>query len=363
MAIITNRVTKGAPLTFAELDDNFANLNGESVKTMVYDAPNLVLTKGDDTTIQLDLRGLVTYESLESNDDIGPGAFQVAIGNHTHVVEDITDFAEGVIFTGDGRYLLEGNNLSDLTNLEDARANLGLGNVNNTSDADKPISDAVQAALDAGAGGEVVPLVGGGVIPINALVKQIRDSGEYTMVNASSVDAETMILVELPELFKGQTPKITADGTNVFRTSLGTDNVIQFEGATLIELVSDGSNEWFLFELAANGVDGENASNFVTSVAGRQGAVVLTSTDVGLANVDNTSDSDKPVSNAVESSINVINASINDNTTSIGNIAASINNVDNTSDIDKPISELTQSSIANLQEQIDFNFALASAGI
>lgn len=38
------------------------------------------------------------------------------------------------------------------------------------------------------------------------------------------------------------------------------------------------------------------ASGDVTSVAGRVGAVALTKTDVGLANVDNTSDATKPVS-------------------------------------------------------------------
>jgi hypothetical protein len=40
------------------------------------------------------------------------------------------------------------NNLSDLTSVVVARSNLNLGNVDNTSDADKPISTAQQTALD-----------------------------------------------------------------------------------------------------------------------------------------------------------------------------------------------------------------------
>lgn len=41
-----------------------------------------------------------------------------------------------------------------------------------------------------------------------------------------------------------------------------------------------------------------NPSAPVTSVAGKTGAVTLTKTDVGLSNVDNTSDANKPVSTA-----------------------------------------------------------------
>ncbi|QQS20301.1 hypothetical protein IPL85_02535 [Candidatus Saccharibacteria bacterium] len=42
----------------------------------------------------------------------------------------------------------------------------------------------------------------------------------------------------------------------------------------------------------------------VTTVAGRTGDVVLTKTDVGLANVDNTSDASKPVSSATQTALN-----------------------------------------------------------
>lgn len=48
-------------------------------------------------------------------------------------------------------------------------------------------------------------------------------------------------------------------------------------------------------------VDNNNA---VTSVAGRTGAVMLSKTDVGLANVDNTSDANKPVSTATQTALN-----------------------------------------------------------
>lgn len=42
----------------------------------------------------------------------------------------------------------------------------------------------------------------------------------------------------------------------------------------------------------------------VTSVAGRTGAITLTNADVGLANVDNTTDANKPISNATQTALN-----------------------------------------------------------
>lgn len=47
-----------------------------------------------------------------------------------------------------GDYLVRFHNLSDLTNSQLARGNIGLGHVDDTSDLNKPISAAMQAALD-----------------------------------------------------------------------------------------------------------------------------------------------------------------------------------------------------------------------
>ena len=48
----------------------------------------------------------------------------------------------------------------------------------------------------------------------------------------------------------------------------------------------------------------EVPADLIQSVAGRQGEVVLTKSDVGLSNVDNTSDANKPISSATQTALN-----------------------------------------------------------
>lgn len=97
-----------------------------------------------------------------------------------------------------------------------------------------------------------------------------------------------------------------------------------------------------------NGVDTwanlPSPSSTVASVAGKTGVVTLTKTDVGLENVDNTADADKPISAAQQ----VVNDTFSSQIASLsetGGVTAEtigLGNVDNTHDIDKPISSATQ---------------------
>jgi len=53
------------------------------------------------------------------------------------------------------------------------------------------------------------------------------------------------------------------------------------------------------------GIESGAQVNTVTSVAGKIGAVALVKSDVGLSNVDNTSDANKPVSSATQTALNL----------------------------------------------------------
>ena len=81
----------------------------------------------------------------------------------------------------------------------------------------------------------------------------------------------------------------------------------------------------------------------VISINGRQGEIHLDKVDVGLSNVDNTSDNDKPLSSAIKKELKEHYEATNPHHITPQQIG--LGNVENTSDIDKPISRLTQTAL------------------
>lgn len=104
-----------------------------------------------------------------------------------------------------------------------------------------------------------------------------------------------------------------------------------------------------------------------------QGYYEITPGKIGLGNVDNTSDADKPVSKAQAEAHDALNAKINKNTSAITNLSETLtahttnvanphnvtkaqlglSNVDNTADIDKPISTAQAAAIQALQTNLN----------
>jgi|SRR5690625_2448630 len=99
----------------------------------------------------------------------------------------------------------------------------------------------------------------------------------------------------------------------------------------------------------------------VTSVNGKTGSVTLSKSDIGLSNVDNTSDSNKPISNATQSALSDkanqsdLQSHSNDvsNPHEVTKSQVGLGNVDNTSDANKPISDATQSALNSKADQSD----------
>ncbi|MEI8205151.1 MAG: hypothetical protein WCH34_19195, partial [Bacteroidota bacterium] len=95
-------------------------------------------------TFPTELGGIVFDGSVSKTVSIQPGSIAASklVGTDITVVGTITSG----IWNGSVIDIAHGG--TNAANITDARINLGLGNVNNTSDLNKPISTATQAALD-----------------------------------------------------------------------------------------------------------------------------------------------------------------------------------------------------------------------
>jgi hypothetical protein len=130
------------------------------------------------------------------------------------------------------------------------KAAVGLGNVDNTSDANKPVSTATQTSLDA---------------KTNKLITTNRQTASYTLVLSdadklvemnvgsannltvplnSSVAFSTGTQILLAQYGAGQTTVVATSGVTIRSNGAKLKLNAQYSGATLVKI---GENEWYLF--------------------------------------------------------------------------------------------------------------------
>lgn len=165
-----------------------------------------------------------------------------------------------------------------------SKTDVGLANVDNTSDLNKPVSTATQNALNAKlntseVGSTVASLVGGKV-PLSQINDSIIGQVEYMGVWNAATNSPTL-------------PATPTEKGHYYVTSV----------AGTFQSISYAVGDWII----SNGVSWDKVDNTdaVSSVAGKTGAVSLVKADVGLSNVDNTSDAAKPVSTATQTALNL----------------------------------------------------------
>ena len=173
------------------------------------------------------------------------------------------------------------------------KAAVGLANVDNTSDANKPISTATQTALNAKAPTSRsittgTGLTGGGDLSADRTLQV--NFGTTTGTVAQGDDGRITGAEQTAN-------KGTANGYAGLNSSTVVPTGQLGSGTANNTTFLRGDNTW--------------SAAPVTSVASKTGAVTLAKADVGLANVDNTSDTNKPVSTAqqtaLDGKVNVIN--------------------------------------------------------
>lgn len=161
---------------------------------------------------------------------------------------------------------------------------IGLGNVDNTSDVNKPISNATSSALS----GKASTSHNHNASDINA--GTLNASRLPTAIDATKIANGSVSNTEFQYL----------DGvTSAIQTQI--DGKVATDGAKVLTDVNFTSAK----DTKLSGIATGAQVNTVTSVASKTGAVTLAKADVGLGNVDNTSDANKPVSTAQQTALNL----------------------------------------------------------
>ena len=105
------------------------------------------------------------------------------------------------------------------------------------------------------------------------------------------------------------------------------------------QLVSGNPHGVTKSDVGLGNVDNTSDTDKPVSSAQQAALDALTKSDVGLGNVDNTSDTDKPVSTAQATAISAATGALTKSDVGLGN-------VDNTSDVDKPVSTAQAAAFA-----------------
>jgi hypothetical protein len=210
-------------------------------------------------------------------------------------------------------------------------AMVGLGNADNTSDVNKPVSTAQQTALNLKAP-IASPTFTGTVSGITAAMVGLGNVNN-TSDASKPISTATQTALDLKAPIASPTFTGTVGGITAAMVGLG--NVTN---------TSDANKPVSTAQQTALNLKANLASpTFTGTVSG------ITAAMVGLGSVDNTSDASKPVSTAQQTALNLkANIASPTFTGTVAGITAAmvgLGNVNNTSDASKPVSTATQTAL------------------
>lgn len=224
-----------------------------------------------------------------------PGTYTVEILDATAEIESNRLQAEG-ISKQSAESTFEPKNVniqSHISSVENphsvTKAQVGLGLVDNTSDLSKPISTQAQSALDLKANSSDVN---------SALALKANSSSVYTKAESDTIASNTLSAANSYADVKTaaivNSAPATLDTLNELATALGNDPNFATTTATLIGTKADSSSVYTKAQSDTN-YEPKN-SNIQSHISNLSNPHAVTKAQVGLSNVDNTSDANKPVS-------------------------------------------------------------------
>jgi uncharacterized protein YoxC len=273
---------------------------------------------------------------------------------------------------------------SHTSNLQNPHAvnavQVGLGNVDNTSDSAKPISTAMEAALDNKVETADLEEINAKIDAINAVIPStatgtnqladkdfVNSSINAIAANPLSYDAAgnpfpTRAALEAATIFYYR-----GVATTPAENDYVTVQVDETQNNAQVRYIFDG-NVW-VFSYKVNdqplteaqnaainsGITATKLTAYDTHVSSTANPHAVTKSQVGLSAANNTSDAAKPISTATQTALN-LKADTSALETHTGDTAnphgvtkaqVGLGNVDNTSDLSKPVSTATTTALAS----------------
>ena len=266
---------------------------------------------------------------------------------------------------------------------------VGLGDVDNTSDVDKPISTAQRNEFD-----RIDDDISNLITSIDS-VQDNLDSHEADTGNPHNVSKAQVGLGNVDNTSDRDKPISIAQQyiNNALETSMSNVSAIAQSASNALDFHLDDYGNPHRVDKAQVGLGNvDNTSDINKPVSNVQKEYIdsvqdnltshedntsnphrVTKEQVGLGNVNNTSDVDKPVSTAQQTEIDRIDGDISLLNTAVGALDTSLDthiaddhnphlvtkaqvglgNADNTSDVDKPISTAQRAAIDSVQDNLD----------
>jgi len=211
------------------------------------------------------------------------------------------------------------------------KAMVGLTNVDDTTDASKPISTAQQTALDLKAN-IASPTFTGTVVGITKAMVGLTNVDDTTDASKPISTAQQTALDLKANI---ASPTFTGTVTGITKAMVGLTNVDN----TTDVLKPVSTAQQTALDLKANIA----SPTFTGNVSG------ITKAMVGLSNVDNTTDTSKPISTAQQTALdlkaNIASPTFTGNVSGITKAMVGLTNVDNTTDALKPVSTAQQTAL------------------
>ena len=270
------------------------------------------------------------------------------------------------------------NGGTNATTVVGVKTNLGIQNVDNTSDANKPVSTATQKALDLKSplasptftGTPEAPTATAGTNTKQIATTEFVTSavstanttnanltGPVTSVGNATAIADAALSIAMTNglqtalAAKSNASDVTTNlATKVDKVTgkgLSTEDYTTAEKTKLAAITGSNTGDQDLSAYATQTALDLKAPianpTFTGTVSG------VTSAMVGLGDVDNTSDANKPVSTATQTALDlkapIANPTFTGTVSGVTSTMVGLGNVDNTSDANKPVSTATQTAL------------------